>query len=315
MNLDNFNQLVIAVSSRALFDLETEHQIFEQEGYNAFEKHQLENQDCPLKPGAAFPFVKQLLTLNKRFSNQNLIRVIALSRNSPVTARRFFNSCKFYDLPINAGAFTSGFSTFPYLKAFNVSLFLSANEDNVKKAVNEGIPAGLVIHHPESSSLIEPIEEASLRIAFDFDGVVAGDESEREFQASGLEKYIQFEKDNASKPHTSGPLRSLFEKLSLLQKLDYELHGQDNPYYHPAIRISIVTARGAQSEERLITTLKQFGMNAVELFLLDGQNKGPILAALQPHIFFDDQIRNLEGIRNDVPSVLVPFGIHNEFST
>ncbi len=303
------DELVVAISSRALFDLEEEHRLFEEKGYSAFRDFQLAHKKNVLKPGVAFPFVRRLLSLNERFAPYRPLRVVVLSRNSPETAQRFFYSCRHYELPILAGAFTSGHSTFPYIRPFNVSLFLSANRENVKRAIEAGLPAGLVLPgHKE----IEDDTDSSLRIAFDFDGVIAGDESERAFQQGGLAAFHEWEEHNAERPHQAGPLRGLFEKLSSLQRLDYDLHGRDDPYFHPALRISIVTSRGAPSEERLIKTLKTFGMSAAELVLLDGLNKRPVLEAIRPHIFFDDQLRHLEDTASVVPSVLIPFGIHNE---
>lgn len=302
-------QLVVAVSSRALFDLEKEHQLFETQGYEAFRDFQVRKKDEPLKPGVAFPFVKRFLGLNKLFPNQEPFRVVALSRNSPETARRFFNSCRHYQLPIHAGAFTSGQSTFPYISAFKVSLFLSANAVNVSQAIEAGLPGGLVL--PNRMADDSDDDDPTLRIAFDFDGVLADDESERCYQKEGLSAFHKNEMEKAETPHAPGPLRDLFARLSAFQRLDYQTRGSKDPYFKPAIRISIVTSRGAPSEERLITTLKSFGMSAAELFLLDGLDKGSILEAIRPHIFFDDQARNLEKMQAQIPSVLVPFGIHN----
>ena len=301
--------IVVAVSSRALFNLEVEHHIFEKDGFLAYRKYQTDNREEILEPGVAFPFVKQFLALNDIFGVENrFFRVVTLSRNSPETAYRFFNSCKHYHLPITAGAFTSGQSTFPYLKAFNVSLFLSANIQTVQLAIHSGLAAGLVLPNK-----IKKLNEGStLRIAFDFDGVLVDDEAEREFQTRGLTGFNKLEAAKAHTPHSPGPLSNLFARLSEIQKLDFELHGKSNPYYQPAIRISIVTSRGTPSEERLITTLKSLGMSAAELFLLDGLDKAPILEALQPHIFFDDQIKHLTSTQIHIPSVLVPFGIHNQ---
>lgn len=304
-NLDN--KLVVAVSSRALFDLEEEHRLFEQKGYQAFKTYQIAHKDDPLKPGVAFPFVRRLLGLNSLFKDHDPFCVVALSRNSPETAQRFFNSCKHYNLPITAGAFTSGQSTYPFLQAFNVSLFLSANSVSVKNAIAAHQPAGLVLPAPIEDEDSSP----TLRIAFDFDGVIADDESEREFQKEGLQGFHRLEQEKALTPHSPGPLSKLFKQLSDFQRLDYQLRGSGNAYFEPAIRISIVTSRGAQSAERLVTTLKSLGMSAAELFLLDGLDKQPILKTIRPHIFFDDQADNLSESMNAVPSVLVPFGVHN----
>ena len=208
------------------------------------------------------------------------------------------------------GAFTSGQSTFPYISAFKVSLFLSANAANVSRAIEAGLPGGLVLPNPMADDGED--DDPTLRIAFDFDGVLADDESERCYQKEGLSAFHKNEMEKAETPHAPGPLRDLFARLSAFQRLDYQTRGSKDPYFKPAIRISIVTSRGAPSEERLITTLKSFGMSAAELFLLDGLDKGSILEAIRPHIFFDDQTRNLEKMQAQIPSVLVPFGIHNE---
>ena len=303
----NNEQLVIAVSSRALFDLEKEHALFEESGIEAYRKYQTEHKDEPLKPGVAFPFVRRLLFLNEVFGQESF-KVIVISRNSPETGQRFFSSCRYYGLPIKAGAFTSGQSTFPYLSAYDASLFLSANRENVTNAINLGLPAGLVLPTDVQPNEVE--KENELRIAFDFDGVIVDDESEKAYKEKGLEGFEKLEQEKKSTPHSPGPLHQLFTKLARFQELD-ELRGKGNPYYKPSIRVAIVTARGAPSEQRLITTLKSFGMRAAELFLLDGISKAGVLEAFRPHIFFDDQIRHLEGTKSKIPSVLIPFGVRN----
>ena len=303
------HQLVVAVSSRALFDLEDEHRIFETEGIAAYRRYQI---DKPLAPGVAFPFIKRLLGLNKLFPSDEPFRVVVLSRNSPETGQRFFSSCRYYNLPIKAGAFTSGQSTFPYIEAFDASLFLSANKENVMRAISRRHPAGLVL--PVDVSRIHQEggedDDAELRIAFDFDGVIIDDEAEREYQKDGLAGFERHETDKKETPHSPGPLSKLFRKLAQFQELDAR-RGENDPYYKPAIRVSIVTARGAPSEERLITTLKSLGMRAAELFLMDGLSKSRVLNVMRPHIFFDDQLSHLEQTATVIPSVLVPFGVNN----
>lgn len=303
----NNEQLVVAVSSRALFDLEMEHRLFEEAGIEAYRKYQTEHKDDPLKPGVAYPFVRRLLMLNKIYGPESF-KVIVISRNSPETGQRFFSSCRYYNLPIKAGAFTSGQSTFPYLSAYGASLFLSANKENVIRAIHQGQPAGLVL--PTDLSQQEADSENELRIAFDFDGVIVDDESEKTYKKEGLAGFERFEQRLKTTPHSPGPLHQLFKKLARFQELDEKL-GQGDPYYKPNIRVAIVTARGAPSEQRLITTLRSFGMRAAELFLLDGMSKAGVLEAFRPHIFFDDQIRHLEGTKQIVPSVLIPFGVRN----
>lgn len=303
------NKLVIAVSSRALFNLEEEHALFETKGISAYRQYQLDHVDVPLEPGVAFSFVQRLLQLNALFPQQEPFQVVVLSRNSPETSQRFFNSCRYYQLPIKAGAFTSGQTTFPYLEAFDASLFLSADQASVRQAIAQGFPAGWVLpHHPQQAQ--EDTDTPELRIAFDFDGVIIDDEAERKFQKDGLVGFNEHETLNKAKPHTPGPLHKLFTKLAAFQALDAQ-RGVDNPYYRPAIRVSIVTARGAPSEQRLITTLRSLGMHAAELFLLDGRTKSSFLNVLKPHIFFDDQLRHVETASSTIPSVLIPFGVTN----
>mgnify|MGYP000776519874 FL=1 len=184
-------QIVIAVSSRALFNLENEHSIFEEQGVEAYRDWQVRHADEPLEPGTAFPFIRKLLRINSLFGDRQPFRVVVLSRNTPETGQRFFNSCRSYDLQITAGAFTSGQSTFPYLQAFDASLFLSANKENVFTAVAKGQPAGIVIPAPAASLTEE--EDDELRIAFDFDGVVIDDEAEKAFQKEGMQGFSEHE--------------------------------------------------------------------------------------------------------------------------
>ena len=302
------NQLVVAVSSRALFNLETENRLFETEGIAAYRNYQETHREQPLAPGVAFPFVRRLLKINERFDGAEPFRVVVLSRNSPETGERFFASCRHYGLPIRAGAFTSGRSVLPYLKSFEVSLFLSADAEDVRKAIDAGEPAGLVLagNSPES----DDTEDGELRIAFDFDGVIVDDEAEREYQKDGLTGFQQLEVSKAETPHAPGPLADLFRKLAHFQAAEAR-RNQTDPRYRPALRVAIVTSRGAPSETRIITTLKAQGITAAELFLLDGLSKDRILTVLKPHIFFDDQLIHLKRTAAMIPSVLVPFGVTN----
>lgn len=300
--------IVVAVSSRALFNLELEHSIFQTQGIDKYRQYQIEHQNSPLEPGVAFPFIKRLLKINTLFPNGEPFRVVAISRNSPETAQRFFSSCRYYNLQIKAGAFTSGQPTFPYLKSFDVSLFLSADRENVNKSINLGLPAGLVLPTLNNNAKIIDVSDTELRIAFDFDGVIVDDEAEKEFKKNGIEGFEQYEISHIEQPHSPGPLSKLFKKLSEFQSLDAK-RAVDNSEYKPSIRISIVTARGAPSEQRLITTLKALGMSAAELFLLDGLPKKNVLDVLKPHIYFDDHLTHLEGA--SIPCVLVPFGVRN----
>src|SRR5580704_12576279 len=137
VSLDNL--LVIGISSRALFDLEAEENIFRTQGLDAYRRHQLENENEILKRGAGYALVRALLKLNALADNKRLVEVVIMSRNSSETSMRIFNSIKHYDLDITRAVLSGGASLAPYLAAFNVSLFLSLHEDDVQAAVNSGV--------------------------------------------------------------------------------------------------------------------------------------------------------------------------------
>lgn len=300
-------KLVVAVSSRAVFDLEEANEVFDTKGTDAYRDYQLARLDTPLARGVAFPFIRRLLRLNELYSKQQPIEVVVLSRSSADAGQRFFRSCKHYGLGISRGAFLSGQSPYPYIGAFNASIFLSAHREDVVSAVRAGFPAGLVF--PSTATEDDPDHE--LRIAFDFDGVLADDTSEKVYKENkNLELFHQHEIDHVDEPHYPGPLKNLFTKIGYFQKLEAQRETNE-PGYKPAVRIAIVTARNAPSNERLVTTLSSWGMSAAEIFLMGGIEKRRVLEVLKPHIFFDDQLTHVEPASQAVPSVLIPFGIAN----
>lgn len=296
-------KLVIAVSSSALFDLFESNAVYVENGPIAYRQHQQQNIDKVLAKGVAFPFIKRFLNLNKRFPTQQPVEVILLSRNSAETGKRVFRSIQHYGLNISRAAFMEGRSPFEYIPAFNASLFLTANEEDVLSAIDANYPAGMVL---PSKVVVDDADE-TLRIAFDFDGVIADDESETIFKEGDLDKFHQHESDKSHIPHKPGPLADLFKKLSSLQQLEQQQQVRD-PAYKPMISTSIVTARGAPAHERVLTTLDDWGVSANETF---GVAKERILSRLQPHMFFDDQIGHLTSEAGDIPMVHVPFGVAN----
>lgn len=299
-------KLVIAVSSSALFNLSESNSIFMENGPNAYKEFQEKNLDKVLKKGVAFPFIKRFLNINNRFNKQLPVEVVLLSRNSAVTGKRVFRSIQHYGLNISRAAFMEGKSPYEYVSAFNASLFLSANESDVQSAIEAGYPAGVVL----PSEIVNDEGDEELRIAFDFDGVIADDEAESIFQNAKLPDFHKYEVDNSHIPHEPGPLADLFRKLSFLQKLeDKEI--ENNKNYKRIIRTAIVTARNAPAHERVITTLEDWGVSANEIFFLGGMDKDRILSRLKPHIFFDDQKSHLESNSGNIPMVHIPFGIAN----
>lgn len=301
------NKLVIAVSSRALFDLDEANQVFEEKGEQGYMDYQWKKRTDSLKTGVAFPFIKRILQFNNA-TNQP-VEVIVLSKNDPFSGLRFFNSCKHYDLGITRGVFSAGKDPFPYMEAFNCCLFLSANEQDVKNALESGLPAGLIL--PTSAPQDPATNE--LRIAFDFDGVIADDASEQVFQQAGMAMYQKSEIENADIALNPGPLKDLIERLARLQKFE-KLESLKDKCYTPRLRIAIVTARNAPAHERVITTLEKWGITAVEAFFLGGLEKKKVLSIFRPHIFFDDQMNHLEPASDVTPSVHIPFGLINKAS-
>jgi 5'-nucleotidase len=299
-------KLVIAVSSSAVFDMIAADNIYRTEGEEAYRKYQLEHIDKPFNKGVAFPFVKRLLGLNEIYAKEQPVEVIVLSRNDPDSGRRFFRTCQHFGLKITRGAFLTGKSPYPYIPAFSASLFLSANNDDVCGAITAGMPAGLVLPTISSDD-----DEKELRVAFDFDGVLADDEAETVYnETNDLELFHAAELKKSATPHNPGPLKDLITKMAYFQKMEMKKTATI-PGYKPALRVAIVTARDAPSNERLVTTLNAWGLTAIEAFFMGGIEKKRVLDILRPHIFFDDQLQHLKPTAATVPSVHIPFGIKN----
>lgn len=298
-------KLVIAIASSALFDLSESDQVFREQGEEAYRKFQEEHLDVTFNKGVAFPFIRRFLSLNKAFPAQEPVEVVLLSRNSPETGMRVFRSIQKYGLDISRAAFFSGKSPYEYIPAFNASLFLSANPVDVNNAIQAGYPAGKVI----DTRILDDELDTVLRIAFDFDGVIADDAAEKVFKSKNIAGFHDSETQLSLVPHNPGPLQDLFTKISHFQKLEADKMVTD-PAYRKILKISIVTARNAPSHERMINTIKSWGVSVDEAFFLGGIEKKRILEILRPHIYFDDQSTHLEHI-DKIPLVHIPFGIAN----
>lgn len=299
-------KLVVAISSSAVFDMHEADDIFRKEGVDSYREYQRQHLSEPFKKGVAFPFIRRLLHLNKVFEKEEPVEVIVLSRNDPDSGRRFFETCKHYGLNITRGAFLCGKDPYLYVESFNAALFLSANESDVRGAIDAGMPAGLVV--PTKAS--DEATSDELRVAFDFDGVIASDEAEQIFQEKGLELFHHAEHANCNKPISAGPLNSLARKLSYWQKLENK-RKKDDPNFKPLLRIAIVTARNAPAHARFIRTLEEWGLTATETFFLGGIDKRRVLRVFKPHLFLDDQLAHLRGVADEMPCVHIPFGILN----
>jgi len=294
LNLDN--KLVVGISSRALFDLEEENRIFEDDGLKAYCEYQIEHETDILKPGTAFPLIKALHNLN--LGDERLTEIIVMSRNSADTSLRIFNSIEHYGLDISRAALVGGNAISPYLNAFRTDLFLSANEEDVQDAINANIAAGIICSHSDLPiNLSEEISQ--IRIAFDGDAVIFSDESEQIYQKEGLMAFAEHEQINAMKPLPEGPFAKLLKTISLVQE---QFTGDIIP-----IRTALVTARNAPAHERVIRTLRAWDVRIDEAFFLGGIEKSEVLKAFGAHIFFDDQTVHTEPASKYVPAARVPY--------
>lgn len=300
-------KLVIAVSSSALFNMKESDCIFQQLGEEEYRKYQEKNVNIPFQKGVAFPFIKRLLSLNGSFPEELPVEIILFSRNSPETGLRAFRSIQYYNLNITRACFSSGKENFQYLPGFNTCLFLSANQNDTKAANDSGFAAGTVLN----KEVLDDENDIELRIGFDFDGVLADDESEKVYKQSGdIKEYFDHEKDHAKDPLSLGPVGPLLQRISFFQKMERKRYEAD-PSYKRILKTAIITARNAPAHERVITTLKTWGVEVDEAFFLGGIDKSRILDIMQPHIFFDDQMLHLDHL-DKIPAVHIPFGIANK---
>lgn len=303
------NRLVIGVASSAVFDLNESDAVFRREGEAQYRKYQEQHLDVPLAKGIAFPFIKRLLALNDLRDDPEdpLVEVVLLSQNDPDTGLRVMKTIKHYGLGMTRAIFMQGRSPYEYIPALNIALFLSADKKHVDAAIQAGHPAGQVL----DSQFDDDESDDSLRIAFDFDGVLAGDESEAVMQRGGLDEFHAHEVLNVAQPHHPGPLQAFFVRIAKIQAAEEE-HKITHPDYENRVRVSIVTARSAPSHERALNTLKSWGVMANDAFFLGGIEKRRVLQVLKPHIFFDDQSAHLVASSTVVPSVHIPFGVTNQ---
>jgi 5'-nucleotidase len=293
------DKLVIAISSRALFNLDASHEVYEKNGLEAYSHYQIEREEEPLEPGEAFAMVQKLLRINQLLDGDNRVEVVLLSRNSADTGLRIFNSVQHYQLDIQRAAFCGGESPYRYISAFGAHLFLSTEADDVRNALEHGIAAATLVSKRGSSS-----DSAQLRFAFDGDAVIFSDEAERVYKSSGLEAFQDSEQAAAHEPLSGGPFKPF---LAALQKLQKEFPSTESP-----IRTALVTARSAPAHERVIRTLRAWNIRIDESIFLGGLDKGEFLRAYQADVFFDDQETHCKDASTHVATGHVPHGIANQ---
>lgn len=300
MSIDFEDVLVVAISSRALFDLEQGHEIYESRGIDAYCKYQIEHENDILQKGVAFTLVQKLLALNAQNSNETLVEVVLISRNSADTGLRVFNSIAHYGLDITRAAFTGGKTPWSYAQSFKADLFLSADPVDVANALGANIAAATILPH---QSKAENAPDEQLRVAFDGDAVIFSDQAEKVFQAHGLEEFTETEKTAARDPLPGGPFKSF---LSALHRIQKAYDAEQSP-----IRTALFTARAAPTHERVIRTLRAWNIRIDEAVFLGGMDKGEFLKSFHADIYFDDQQGHCESTRQHVPTGHVPHGISN----
>jgi 5'-nucleotidase len=293
-------KLVVAISSRALFNFEEENQVFEASDDSAYMQLQLERLNTPAQPGVAYPLVKKLLSFNN--GSQQNVEVVILSRNDPVSGLRVFRSAKSNNLLIERGVFTRGRPPYHYLKSLQANLFLSANENDVRATLEAGFPAAMVF--PKSKQIAES-HPNEIRIAFDGDAVLFSDEAEQIFQSKGLDAFVAHESNKAAIPLPPGPFKPLLEALHRLQNTVEAGHPMK-------IRTALVTARSAPAHERAIRTLMAWGVTVDEAMFLGGLPKKDFLKEFEPDFFFDDQVGHCELASDVAPTGQVLSGISNQ---
>ncbi|MGI9310458.1 MAG: 5'-nucleotidase [bacterium] len=293
--------LVIAISSRALFDLEESHAVYQDQGLASYARYQIERENQPLAPGVAFAMAQKFLALNRddaTDARKPNVEIVLISRNSADTGLRVFHSIEHYGLDITRAAFTGGTSPYRYAQPFGADLFLSADPLDVRRALEAGVAAATIL-----PSRVEAASSPQLKIAFDGDAVLFSDEAEQVFQRQGLRAFSASEKTAADRPLPGGPFKNLLAGLHQIQ----QHHDSDFP-----IRTALITARAAPAHERVIKTLRAWDIRIDESYFLGGMDKGEFLRAFGADIFFDDQRAHCESARQHVPTGHVPHGITNE---
>jgi len=291
--------LVIGISSRALFDLDSTHQIYLEQGLQAYIDYQRSREDEILQPGVAFPLAEKLLALNDDGMDHPGVEIVLLSRNSADTGLRIFNSIEHYSMKIERAVFTNGASPANYIEACGADLFLSANADDVRKVLTAGYAGATILPQATREN-----RSSQLRIAFDGDAVIFSDEAERVYKTQGLEAFSSSEREAAERPLRAGPFKAVLEAIHQIQSA--------YPVEESPIRTALVTARSAPAHKRVILTLRAWGIRIDESMFLGGREKARFLRAFGADIFFDDQQMHCESASKLIATGHVPHGVANE---
>jgi 5'-nucleotidase len=299
--MDKQSKLIIGISSRALFNLDQSHEIYEKEGLESYRDYQIANEDVTLEPGEAFSLVKKILSINSLYKDKQRIEVILLSRNTSDTGLRIRNSIEAHGLDISRAAFCGGESPHRYVRDFGVHLFLSSSFEDVRLAIESNVAAATII--PRDGDNSRKLNQGQLKIAFDGDAVIFSDDSEKVFHEDGLDAFIKNEV-SATSPLKAGPFKSFLVELNKIQN-DFNVN-------ECPIRTALVTARSAPSDKRVIKTLREWGVRIDESLFLGGMSKQQFLKSFQADIFFDDQKKHIMDAVKTTASGHVPYGVKNK---
>ncbi len=299
--MDKQSKLIIGISSRALFNLDQSHEIYEKEGLESYRDYQIANEDVTLEPGEAFSLVKKILSINSLYKDKQRIEVILLSRNTSDTGLRIRNSIEAHGLDISRAAFCGGESPHRYVRDFGVHLFLSSSFEDVKLAIESNVAAATII--PRDGDNSRKLNQGQLKIAFDGDAVIFSDDSEKVFHEDGLDAFIKNEV-SATSPLKAGPFKSFLVELNKIQN-DFDVN-------ECPIRTALVTARSAPSDKRVIKTLREGGVRIDESLFFGGMSKQQFLKSFQADIFFDDQKKHIMDAVKTTASGHVPYGVKNK---
>ena len=299
--MDKQSKLIIGISSRALFNIDQSHEIYEKEGLESYRDYQIANEDVTLEPGEAFSLVKKILSINSLYKDKQRIEVILLSRNTSDTGLRIRNSIEAHGLDISRAAFCGGESPHRYVRDFGVHLFLSSSFEDVKLAIESNVAAATII--PRDGDNSRKLNQGQLKIAFDGDAVIFSDDSEKVFHEDGLDAFIKNEV-SATSPLKAGPFKSFLVELNKIQN-DFNVN-------ECPIRTALVTARSAPSDKRVIKTLREWGVRIDESLFLGGMSKQQFLKSFQADIFFDDQKKHIMDAVKTTASGHVPYGVKNK---
>ncbi|XP_078256251.1 cytosolic 5'-nucleotidase 1A-like [Rhinoraja longicauda] len=290
--------ITIAVSSRTLFNMAEERAIYETDGLESYVKFQQEHENEPLKKGLAFALMKALETVNSRLhelypGTDEMFDVVLMTNNHAQVGVRLINSINHYGLSIERFCLTGGTSPISYLKAYHTNLYLSSDPVKVAKALSEGIAAATLCHLDKDAQL----SEQQLRVAFDGDSFVSQEPNEKssknymladslcDYEPKPTPQMQQTGRGGATEPG-KGLLVGFLEAIGKIQKKFYA----KNQRMDCPIRVYLIIKKGGSAVGlKALKTIRSWGLDVDEAFILSGLSATVLLNKICPHIYLDEQ--------------------------